>query len=258
MFIISSFEIWADVVIILKGIQHVFVDNVGMSFLDKQIAFADTFTVLGSVQESVVPLEIFIGDLIVFWRVWVLCTGQRRLVVLPFAFLLATAACSLGILGCFAQNDWPIVDPPACGSLILSAYSLSAATNISGTIVIGLKVWYYRKNVGAYLGKHKRGRTEKILTLLLESGVVYSLLWIVQIIMVRTRPPATFSAEVVRQIFRVTIVQLVGIYPTLLVVLVYLQRSLWDASGHSTFVATSSTSKNAKENGADRSQSTLA
>ncbi|KAL0057843.1 hypothetical protein AAF712_015506, partial [Marasmius tenuissimus] len=61
---------------------------------------------------------------------------------------------------------------------------------------------------------------------------------VVQIVMVRSAPPQTFSGKIVQQIFKAMIVQLVGIYPTLLVVVVYLQRSLWDASGHSTFKAT--------------------
>ncbi|KAJ8092314.1 hypothetical protein PM082_023917 [Marasmius tenuissimus] len=49
-------------------------------------------------------------------------------------------------------------------------------------------------------------------------------------------PPPTFAGQIVQQIFKAATVQLVGIYPTLLIVLVYLQCSLWDSSGNSTFV----------------------
>ena len=58
MFIISSFEFWTDLVVIMKGIQNVFIDNVGTSFIDKQIAFGNKFSTVASVQEGLAPLEV--------------------------------------------------------------------------------------------------------------------------------------------------------------------------------------------------------
>ncbi|KAK1227903.1 hypothetical protein PQX77_003114 [Marasmius sp. AFHP31] len=132
-------------------------------------------------------------------------------------------------------------------------------TNISGTIVIGLKFWSYRQNVGVYLSKSKKGRAEKVFILLVESGIVYSLLWIIQLVLARIPPPPTFAGQIVQQIFKSATVQLVGIYPTLLIVLVYLQRSLWDSSGNSTFVTLEggSSAGNANVNDTNTSQTSL-
>ncbi|KAJ8092310.1 hypothetical protein PM082_023913 [Marasmius tenuissimus] len=236
MFAISSFEFWADAVVITVSMKNVFVDNIGTSFIEKQFNFAEKYTLLVSVQEALGPLEIIIGDAIVFWRVWVLCAGDKKLVSVPFVFLLGTTVCLLGFFGCFAQNNWPVVNPETCNSLIMSGYSLSLVTNIAGTIAIGVQVWLYKKNIRVYLTTYKGGHTEKILVLLLESGVIYSLVWVVQLVVVRDILTPTLGGKVVQQILKAANAQLVGIYPTALIVLVYLQRSMWDSSGHSTFV----------------------
>ncbi|KAJ8092321.1 hypothetical protein PM082_023924 [Marasmius tenuissimus] len=256
---ISSFQIWVDVGVILKGIQEVFVDSIGASFVEKQAAYAGKFSTLVSVQEALGPIEIALGDFIVLWRVWALCAGQKRLVFVPFIFLLGTTICSLGFFGCFAHSGWPVVTPPTCSNLITSAYSLSIVTNISGTVVIGFKFWSYRRNVRIYLSKSKKSRAEKVLVLFLESGTIYSLLWIVLLVVACIPPPPTLAGQIVQQIFRAATAQLVGIYPTLLIVLVYLQRSLWDSSGNSTFVTLEggSSAKDTNLNEINTSQTSL-
>ncbi|KAJ8092315.1 hypothetical protein PM082_023918 [Marasmius tenuissimus] len=156
IFIISSFEIWTDVAVVLTGIQRVFVDKIGTSFIKKQAAYGEQFSTVVSVQEALGPLEIVLGDSIVFWRVWALCAGQKKLVFVPFVFLVGTAVCSLGFFGCFAYNGWPVANPPTCNNLIISAYSLSMVTNISGTVVIGLKFWCvtYRLSIPTAFDAH--------------------------------------------------------------------------------------------------------
>ncbi|KAL0570730.1 hypothetical protein V5O48_006696 [Marasmius crinis-equi] len=126
------------------------------------------------------------------------------------------------------------------------------ATNVSGTIIIGYKVWCYRQNVGAFLGKcRQKTRAEKVLVLFLESGIVYSVLWVIQLAVVLMDAPKSFSGKVVQQIFTSASIQLVGIYPTLLIVLVYLQCSMWDPSG--TFSTMRSTPTAAYDSSGSRS-----
>ncbi|KAL0574079.1 hypothetical protein V5O48_006695 [Marasmius crinis-equi] len=233
---------WSDVVVPLMRIQSVFVDDVGVPFMRKQAAFEEKFTLLYSVKEIANPLkaagiQAALGDSIVFWRVWVLCAGDKKLVLAPFLLLIGTIACSFGFLGCFAQHNWPLVNPPTCDALIISAYSLSTATNLSVTIVIGYKLWFYRKHIGAYLGKcRQQARVERTLVLLLESGFIYSVIWVVQFIMMRMPSPPSLAGELVQYGLKAATLQLVGIYPTLLIVLIYFQRSMWDSSGNSTIV----------------------
>ncbi|KAJ8091494.1 hypothetical protein PM082_024412 [Marasmius tenuissimus] len=235
-FAISSFEFWTDAVVTLTGMKDIFVDNIGASLLQKHAAFEGKFTLITLVQEVFSLFEIVIGDSIVFWRVWVLCAGDRRLVLAPLLFLLGTTVCSLGFLECLAQNSWPALNPPTCNALVISTYSLSLATNIVGTVMIGIQVWLYKRNVKVYLTTFKKGQVEKILVLLLESGIVYSLVWVVQLVIVHLPPAQKLSGKIAQQILKAATIQLVGIYPTALIVLIYLQCSMWDSSGNSILI----------------------
>ncbi|KAK1216303.1 hypothetical protein PQX77_021074 [Marasmius sp. AFHP31] len=251
MFAISSFEFWADAVITMTSMKNIFFDNVGTSFIEKQTTFAEKYTLLVSAQEAFVPLEIIIGDAIVLWRVWVLCAGEKKLVAVPFIFLIGTTVCLLGFFGCFAQNNWPVANPKTCNTLVVSGYSLSLVTNIAGTVAIGVQFWIYKRTVSVYLTTYKEGRVQKILVLLFESGIIYSLVWLV---LVHIPPAATLSGKISQQILKAGNVQVVGIYPTVLVVLIYLQCSMWDSSGNSTVVGPSVNKDNrdSGEGGSDR------
>ncbi|KAK1221813.1 hypothetical protein PQX77_015375, partial [Marasmius sp. AFHP31] len=57
IFVISSFQIWTDVVVILTGIWDVYTDNIGASFVEKQATYAEKFSALVSVQEALGPIE---------------------------------------------------------------------------------------------------------------------------------------------------------------------------------------------------------
>ncbi|KAG7090480.1 hypothetical protein E1B28_009594 [Marasmius oreades] len=255
MFIMSSFGFWTDITIFFAGVQDILVGNVGQPFGYKQGVFTEQFKNLDSVKQVMLPFEIVVGDSIVIWRAWALSAGNRKMVVIPLLFLIGSAACSFAFLGCFSQHDWPIVNPDTCNSIEISAFSLSIVTNILATIIIGHKFWRYRQIVGRFLSTcyaKQQARTEKILILLLESGIIYSVLWIVQLVEILLPFPPTFAAQVVQQIFIAASVQLMGIYPALLIVLVYLQRSMWDSYGASTLESDSDSNS-----GSDVSRSIL-
>ncbi|KAJ8089137.1 hypothetical protein PM082_014385 [Marasmius tenuissimus] len=232
MFTMSSFEFWGIVHLCFRNIQIVLVNNIDMTYGAKEMVFIERYVHLGSAIQVMLPLETVIGDAIVLWRAWKLCAENRRLVLVPLVLLLATTGCSLAFLGCYARNNWPVITPDTCNRLQISTFSLSMAANLTGTLVIGYKVWVYRRAVREYLGQcRQRTRAEKVLMLFLESGIVYSILWIIQLVVVLLPPPNIFAGQVVQQIFTTSSIQMVGIYPTLLVVLIYLQYSMWDSTG---------------------------
>ncbi|KAF9257905.1 hypothetical protein L218DRAFT_1005605 [Marasmius fiardii PR-910] len=241
MFILSGFYFWANTALFMASIQNVLISDIGSSLAAKHSAFGQRVTKLNDVMDAILPLEIFIGDAIVFWRTWSLCGVNRKLVYIPLLCLVGTTACSFAYLGCYAQSNWLAYAPDTCTSIKISALSLSMVTNIAGVLVIGYRLWLYRQAVGKYLeGCKQQTRVEKILVLLLETGVIYSLLWVVQLILLLVPTPPTFAGKVVHQIVTAACVQLVGIYPTLLVVLVYLQRSMWDTAMMTTLIASAS------------------
>ncbi|KAK1234982.1 hypothetical protein PQX77_001804 [Marasmius sp. AFHP31] len=249
MFAMSSFEFWGIVHLCFRSIQIVLVNNVDTTYAEKSSVFAEKFIVFAAVVQVMLPLEIVIGDAIVLWRAWKLCAENRKLVYLPMLLLSATTVCSLAFFGCIAKNDWPVTNPDTCNKLQISAFSLSMATNLTAhdvaeivaNMIVALRA--YRKAVGEFLGRcRQRTRAEKVLVLFLESGVVYSVLWIIQLVVILLPPAKTFPGKVVQQVFTTSSIQMVGIYPTLLVVLIYLQYSMWDSTGTFSTNATIPTS----------------
>ncbi|ESK93885.1 hypothetical protein Moror_12992 [Moniliophthora roreri MCA 2997] len=224
-------------VIFVGSIQTILVNEVGILIAEKVPGYQEKWKELTLVEGVLFFLEVIIGDFVVVWRAWVLWSDNRKILIVPSLLLLGSVASTLAFLGCFIENDWPITLPPTCSSLNIATYVLSMATNITATCAIGYKVWLHWRVVKKYLGTlHARGGTEKVLVLLLESGVAYSMLWFLQVI---TLIPSVGTSPVgayVQQVLYAASVQLVGIYPTLVIVLVYLQRSLWDSSGSSTYV----------------------
>ncbi|KAF9259192.1 hypothetical protein L218DRAFT_963859 [Marasmius fiardii PR-910] len=264
LFTLSSFWFWSNVDLLMSIIKTDLVDNVGQPLASKHMAYVAKSGKLSSVAQVIIPIMIIIGDTIVFWRAWVLCDVNRKIVTVPLVFLLGTTVCSFAFLGCYAQNDWPVSAPDTCNKLQISAFSLSIVTNITGTLVIGYRFWLYRQAVGKYLGQCRyRTRIEKVLFVLLETGAVYSVIWIVELVLVLMPPSPDFAGKVVHSIFVASCIQLVGIYPTLLVVLVYMECSLWDSSEvsksttFSTTLPTSSTGSAAPTPEDFKSNSTL-
>ncbi|VDC05462.1 unnamed protein product [Peniophora sp. CBMAI 1063] len=67
----------------------------------------------------------------------------------------------------------------------LAAIFVSLASNASATALVGLKAWLYRRQIKEYIGSHcRRTIVERVLLLLTDSGVVYTVIWLVYCISV--------------------------------------------------------------------------
>jgi len=108
-------------------------------------------------------------------------------------------------------------------------WAFSLATNILCTVLIGFKAWQHRKIMKELsLGVKYHGMsTENVLSLLVESGFIYSFLWGTQIIGYLDfglDSPWNFISQVVVRIGR----QITGMYPTLIIVIVNFKRTIWE------------------------------
>ncbi|KAK7047553.1 hypothetical protein VNI00_006321, partial [Paramarasmius palmivorus] len=121
-------------------------------------------------------LNALIGDIIVFWRAWILWRHKRSMIYAPAVLLICTAVTLILILAT------PIVKNTSAGLvyeelnniLHLVGFGFSVVTNVATNASIGYYTWLHRKAVQEYLdaGNH-RARNEKILALILETGMIY-------------------------------------------------------------------------------------
>ncbi|KAG6819766.1 hypothetical protein H0H93_008876 [Arthromyces matolae] len=137
-------------------------------------------------------------------------------------------AAGLYQLGCDLQTHWVINDRPfaasvgaaKCARAALSSYTLSL----------------HRKLMSQYLGSARRKTVgEKVLTLLIESGFIYIVIYTLQAVPIygaNQSPAGTIAFTIVNVIIQ----QAMGMYPTLIIVLVRMQKSLWDTTEVSQIV----------------------
>ncbi|KIY68493.1 hypothetical protein CYLTODRAFT_421528 [Cylindrobasidium torrendii FP15055 ss-10] len=100
------------------------------------------------------------------------------------------------------------------------------ATNVIATFFIGLKVWYYRDEVRAFV--NNIGTTsvfEKVFPLFVESGFIYAVFWIFYILTDYQVFPNPRSCNS----WRVVVTYMAALYPMLTILLVGYERSTQDA-----------------------------
>ncbi|KAI1791450.1 hypothetical protein LXA43DRAFT_429758 [Ganoderma leucocontextum] len=188
-------------------------------------------------------LNVTLGDAIVWWRVWVLWTRTRLMLVLVTVLLLATLSfgitdasytCS-GVLSSFQilGPSYGSTAVTAVGSLFTNngfgfiAICLSLFSNTASTSLVGYRAWKHRRDTRV-LGATK---VEGLLTLLIESGLAYCVLWtfilgsqIAWIASPSSLGASNWSAGIV-YFTQGCLIAFVGLYPTLIIALVAMNKS---------------------------------
>ncbi|VDB90262.1 unnamed protein product [Peniophora sp. CBMAI 1063] len=191
---------------------------------------------------ALISVNIILGDGIVLWRACVFWRRNRLVYALSiglFVFIVGLNIANVVVEAAFmAEPDknvrwmneaWtqPAFSDSAYGA---AALALSLATNAASTIAIGWKTWIHRRKVLRYLTEFSpRSIVDKVLTLLWESGCIYCITWILYIVsnklaLSAPSPVGVGTIALGVDYFNRLMAQLTGIYPTLVLVLVALER----------------------------------
>ncbi|KAJ6473263.1 hypothetical protein C8R45DRAFT_874524, partial [Mycena sanguinolenta] len=132
-------------------------------------------------------------------------------------------------MNAICSDDWnyfPGADQicPAAAGFI--CWGFSVATNVACTILIWLKSWRHRKLLRSLNlpSEPYRMSTEKALTLLVESGFIYSIVWIQIVVYLHLSrdSPWIYLSNIVATLAN----QIGGLYPTLVIVIVNFRASM--------------------------------
>ncbi|KAL0573739.1 hypothetical protein V5O48_008215 [Marasmius crinis-equi] len=237
LFIISTSYLCCSVSYFVLGAQALLINDVGAPVLKKNEVFVAENHVLAVIGQVMFPIAVVLGDSIVIWRAWSLSGRVRKIMVLPVLLQLALTATAFSWIGCFVDEGMPGQIPARCRPMNTATYVLSMVTNVIGTAVIGYRARTHRKELEASLAPTPQSeRAGKLLIAIFESGVVYATLWIIELAVLVAPTKPSFVYQAFRQVFSAAAAQLVGIYPTAMVVLIYSKRSLWDQTGKSTIM----------------------
>ncbi|ETW83737.1 hypothetical protein HETIRDRAFT_116328 [Heterobasidion irregulare TC 32-1] len=196
----ASTSCWAvELVTVLRQIRGILVMQPDQP-LENKFAWVNAWVNGMRVSTLYLPMINYIlGDAIVVWRAWSLWHDNRKVMALPIGLL----ACAFGYMAKSLTSD-TIEIQAAINYAQYATWSLELGTNIAATALIAIKAWQHRRLI-RNINTRRRTVGERVLALLAESGVLYCLMW-------ATSP------------------QIAGIYPTMIIVLVSLQKTVWDLS----------------------------
>ncbi|KAF7300307.1 hypothetical protein HMN09_00914000 [Mycena chlorophos] len=191
----------------------------------------------GPAEEALFLLNMLVGDSVVIWRVWVIHQRSRLAVAVPITLILLCLGFAITDLICltsagFSSETTISSGGAVCANAELIAWSLSLGTNAVCTGLIWVKAWGHRRIMRA-AGSTRADRhgssgftVDRTLSLLVESGFVYCLIWLTQIVLF---VPTNYGTAGIYFFFVLGGLgdQLSGMYPTLIILVVNFKRSLW-------------------------------
>ncbi|KAJ7064202.1 hypothetical protein C8F01DRAFT_1275459 [Mycena amicta] len=226
MFAMSTWD-WAIDIHLLRDDLMIFLRADLVSPPPDQTQRVKINTALHISQFIAANISTMLSDMVVCWRVYVVYGHSRR--VLGAAAFLLTALfsgivlCNLTQIGVGFPNvrHLHLLAP---GELVIDIVTLilSALVNIWATAMIAFKAWRCRREIRSYL-KDTNSRTfaESVLALFAESGAVYTTLWILKNIIIIPQVEPTAYTEYATVVMN----HVTGIYPTLIIILVALNKS---------------------------------
>ncbi|KAI0775779.1 hypothetical protein BD413DRAFT_284875 [Trametes elegans] len=140
--------------------------------------FSDVSIPANVVKVGIHTVNSILGDSVVVWRCYLVWGRDWKMCVLPILLIIASAICGFAQTVYFARAK--ALHSAFAHNLQIwngSLFSLSLATNVVVTILIAMRVWYMFR-----LGGGSRNfRYWRVLVIIIESGMIYSVALICEI-----------------------------------------------------------------------------
>ncbi|KAJ6553227.1 hypothetical protein B0H19DRAFT_1377835 [Mycena capillaripes] len=209
---------------------------------------------LEAAQNVLYAFMTLLGDAVIIHRIWKLqaFSGSLWVLCVPCAFLFGSLVATLMLTTCTVQLGPVILQEsfpnPLCNNVQSITYVMPCVNTAVVTILIGVTAWKYRKSIAPLVmnnhsdggRKTKRTQCERILVLLVESGILYFLFFAIQIV-VSIPPVHTWTDSIPGLVFALKMYAystsvIVGIYPTILIVLANSKHNVLDRAAASSVV----------------------
>jgi len=176
--------------------------------------------------------QMILGDILVMWRVAAIWYDRKILVLIPIFWwglmiinlIVSATYCRSGV----SSTNYTVL----CKATDILAPVLSIITNIAVMLLTLWRAWILRASLAVALRTYKKNRTYTLFVLMIESGTLYVAMLITDLLVTSI---VTGGNETVGRmidcISGYSTVQFVGIYPTLM--LVVIRESVWNAPDES-------------------------
>ncbi|KAG7088576.1 hypothetical protein E1B28_012555 [Marasmius oreades] len=205
------------------------------------------------VRESFFALVIAVSDAVLIYRLYVVWSFKKYILILPVILWFASTA-----LSCLAVYGQSTTDPGAVLQNFdiyaygMASFSLTCATNITVTGLIAGRLWYYGRRTSQVLGRSYRQRYYTAIIIIIESGITSALTTFLILIFYRT---TLTSADFIY----FPACQILAMVPTLIIVRVGLGFSTEKSTNNSNSTSKYSNGSQANRQGSNgRSETTIA
>ncbi|GJE97702.1 hypothetical protein PsYK624_139230 [Phanerochaete sordida] len=228
-----STALWALEVAQLAGLVELLLhpDGLGTDALFNR--FYDLIAGETRVTGVLFETQMIVGDILVIWRAGAIWFDRRSVLILPLFWwvlmivnmLVHAARCQSGVSTTHYGQLCKVTD--------VAAPVLSIVTNMSVMFLVLWKGWQFRDVLVEVFQQRRTNKVFTLFVLMVESGLLYVVMLITDLLVTSIVTGGNETVgRMVDCISGYAAVQLVGIYPTLLVVV--LQESLWNAGGQET------------------------
>ncbi|KAF5389673.1 hypothetical protein D9757_006058 [Collybiopsis confluens] len=227
MFSIST-TLWTlDIVNIIRGLNQVLLNTTGS--MDQRVQdYENELNTRIIVQTTLFSVEYLIGDSVVAWRACALWGYNKKIMFLPVLLLTSATVLVSFFVGCLGVTHWGFLEGESkiCYNSYTGVVFLSIATNVVATALIAAKAWTHHRFL-LRASVERKTRILKVLVLMVESGLIYLLVWATKTVGAFGAPHSA-GAQFAVTILNMLGNQIVGLYPTLLVILVRMQHTSFD------------------------------
>lgn len=247
MFIFALILWIIDLVNVVAETRITLVDHPELSMDTKYQTATEFIFRRSAAQLALFSYMSIMSDSLLIWGVYAFWVkGRERLVLLiPAATILASIISTVILSYCVARLGSEIElgtfqKPHFCRNIQTTTYCTTVATTAVGTLLIVLKNWRYRRSIKPILSGNalqSSTQVERVLGILAGTGTLYLFFFIAQMILsisavnerVFARADLRFAAAMFDDMTSV----IVGIYPTIIVILVYSQNTLMEPTAQS-------------------------
>ncbi|KAG6850554.1 hypothetical protein H0H93_011753 [Arthromyces matolae] len=248
MFLIATALLGIDIANYVTVIANSFIHNPNLG-IDTRYADASLVTFKRVVViDALYGYLTVLGDAIVVWRVYAFWGQNKRRWAFFFlcAVFMGSVITNILLTYCVAVLGTDIFDgafqrPAFCRNIQTTSYAMPAATTFIATALIGYTTWDYRRTIRPELSKvSRRTRAEKVMYLLVESGFLYFLFFLAQVIGNIPSVSAGISASKNLDFadliwtFSTILCKFQACYPTLIIILAHSERTMLDGAVSTT------------------------
>jgi len=172
------------------------------------------------------------SDMVVIWRAWVIFPERRWVMICPLLLLLGNIVTGFWYLGLVTSpagftaaetNSSQVIS-----KLLAANLALSMTSNAVVTLLIAYKLWVHRRSLSAIGVGNKKTFAQKVLILLVESGVIYFILQLATLLLdvLPDSQPQGSASDFGVEVFFACYIMFAAMYPTIVVILVNTHHSV--------------------------------